>query len=384
MPPRNKSGAPSAAPARLPSYAMAASRTALSLIVSEASTSEQDEEAGAASGTQSNKGFEAIERSASEALLDVFTRYMRSIGTAARNAAQHAGRSESNAVDMLAALHATGHCTAGDPLSFLEQTPEVAFPCNLSATFPVPREPLSATAVTPVATGADARPAFVPDFLPAFPEKRTYSHTVTHNSRIADGPLAKKKRSKHRQHAQESLLKLREEEAKGEAAARLIGGSATASASSSSATAAAAAATPPVPMPALPAEDEIDAYDAMRETSETGTHAKGRAEGAAALASVPDMLAASFPAVLQSSARLESSGCLASAPFGVPPATASSVRQEAVAQVKKTVDELLKADAAKQKYLTRHAAILGLKHEHTLQDIKEDRGGGGADRDDDE
>ena len=74
MPPARKAAAP---PPPLPSYAEAASRTALSLIISEAVDP----------GGECTR-FEAIERSASEALLDVFTRFLRTLGGAARSAAQ--------------------------------------------------------------------------------------------------------------------------------------------------------------------------------------------------------------------------------------------------------------------------------------------------------
>ena len=77
------------------SFAYTAARTALSLIVSESNV------AGA-----SGDGFEAIERSASEALVDIYARYVRTIGRTARAAAQHAGRSESNMADLFVGLGA--------------------------------------------------------------------------------------------------------------------------------------------------------------------------------------------------------------------------------------------------------------------------------------
>ena len=64
----------------------------------------------------------------------------------------------------------------------------------------------SAIASCSLATSTDPRPPHVPDFLPAFPEKRTYVHTATSNVRAADGPAAKKRRTKNRRQAQDSLL----------------------------------------------------------------------------------------------------------------------------------------------------------------------------------
>lgn len=353
MPPRSKQ-VPTAQPARLPSYAMAASRTALSLIISEASTAEdEDEEGDATSSSVDNRNFEAVEQSASEVLLDVFTRYMRSLGTAARNAAQHAGRSESNLMDMLQALHHSGGrgCTAGDLLAFVNKAPEVAFPCNLSAAFPVPREPLSTSVAASTTAGPESRPPYVPDFLPAFPEKRTYSHTATYNCRVNDAPAAKKRRSKHQRQAQESLFALAEA---GASDATASGALATTSSSSA----------PPPPLPSLTHTDEAVDVDAMNETG-----SGGHRQGALALASVPDVLAPSFPAVLQSSARLESSG-VAAASFGLPAAHGTSAREAEAAQQA--------AAAAIAAATPRQAAVLSLEHRNRLEEIKEERGGGAA------
>jgi hypothetical protein len=357
MPPRSEL-VPTAQPSRLPSYAMAASRTALSLIIEASSTADNVDEEGNAAGNVDNRSFEAVEQSASEVLLDVFTRYMRSLGTAARNTAQHAGRSESNLMDMLQALHTSGAgCTPGDLLAFLNEAPEVAFPCNLSASFPVPREPLSATVAASTATGPESRPPYVPDFLPAFPEKRTYSHTATHNCRVADPPAAKKRRSKHRRQAQESLLALAEAGASGATTSDAL------AATSSS-------VAPPPPLPSIADADEPGEVQGIDEAGNgNGAHRQRRSEGALALGSVPDVLAASFPAVLQSSARLESSGCIAG-PFGLPAAPGTSAREAETAQQA--------AAAAIEAAAPRQAAVLSLKHLNRLEEIKEERGGAAA------
>ena len=342
----------------LPTYALSASRTALTLIVSEAS----EEGSGSA-------GFAAIERSASEALLDIFTRYMRSLGAAARGAAQHAGRSESNAADMLYALRTAG---AGlrprDLLDLLDDAPEVAFPCNLSAEFPAPRAPLSAAEAEAAAEG-EPRPPHVADFLPAFPEKRTYSRTATHNSRAADGPEAKKRRSKHRRQAQDSLMDSLVAEAEGGAAGRGLGNPNVASASSS------AAVVPPPPLPLLPPADEVLPAEALRDTTATGTDGGPpmRRGGAAMLASVPDILAPSFPGLLQSSARLETSGNYTSgAAFGARGMTAEAELAAATAAAAVAINSAPE----------REAEILKLDHKHGLDSISygggERRGGGGG------
>ena len=318
-------------------YAHAASRTALSLIVAEAHAEEGE-----------RTHFEAVERSASEALLDVFSRFLRSLGGAARSAAQHAGRSESNLADMLVGLGAVSPAGAGLTLSelaaFVEDAPEVAFPANVSA-FPVAPAPLSAAATAAAAVSADPRPAHVPDFLPPFPEKRTYSHTATSNSRASDAPAAKKRRSKNRQQAQDSLLNLADAARGGPAGGDAMG-------------------PPPPPLPALPAADATMTFEqeAMQEGSGGAS-----GSGAAELHRVPDVLVPSMPAVLQSAARLETSGFVHGPAFGQPtrepPADAGGVAAAIAAAP------------------PRQQAILGLKHLQGLDRIDEGRGVRRAERD---
>eukprot|EP00966_Prymnesium_polylepis_P203839 4722280-Prymnesium_polylepis.1 len=55
--------------------------------------------------------FELIENSSGEALLDVLTRYLRTVGTVSTAAARHAGRSESNYEDVCIGLNAV-HASA--------------------------------------------------------------------------------------------------------------------------------------------------------------------------------------------------------------------------------------------------------------------------------
>lgn len=351
MPPRAAAAKPPA-PA-LPSYAEATSRTALSLIVAEA----RDEDAESSDRASS---FEAIERSASEALLDVFTRFLRTVGGAARTAAQHAGRSESNLADLIAAIEAVSPDGAGLSIaelrSFVEEAPEVAFPHNVSA-FPVPRAPLSAAAAAATPVSADPRPIYVPDFLPPFPEKRMYSHTATHNSRAADAQAAKKRRAKNRRHAQDSLLNLTD-------AARASNGGVGASG------ALPAGGPPPPPLPAMPAAGNNGGSVAAASFGDEG------GGGASALSSVPDMLVPSMPAVLQSSARLETSGFVDAPAFGAPPPSAAG---------SDAADAAAAAKAAVASASERHQAILQLKHLHGLDVLNnESRGRRGANREDDD
>ena len=186
-------------------FAHTAARTALSLIVTESGTDGGDDE------SDNTTGYEAIERSASEALVDIFARYLRTVGRTASAAAQHAGRSESNMSDMLVGLGAiegpAGH-TPEQLREFLEhEASEIGFPCNI-ASFPVARVPPMPPDMSSSVT--EPRPSHVPDFLPLLPEKRTYMRTVTHNVRKNDVLEAKRRYSKNRRQAQDSLLALRD------------------------------------------------------------------------------------------------------------------------------------------------------------------------------
>ncbi|KOO24091.1 bromodomain associated family expressed [Chrysochromulina tobinii] len=300
------------------SYPAAAARTALALIVSEARVGRT---VGGEGGgvVRAPGGYEAIERSASEALLDIFTRYMRSIGTASRLAAEHAGRAESNLADMLVGLDSVRAAPPHELLAFLnEEASEVAFPGNFAA---FPHE--------------EVRPVYVPDFLPPFPEKRTYVRTAMHAVRENDAPAAKKRRSKHKRQAQDSLLALTEA-----MACRTDGDDGTASLSGPA----------PPPLPALPADDDEGA---------NGDAATAGDEVAAVLRGVPDGLATGIPAVLQSSAKLECSGL--QSPTVQPAAVAGGEPIGAAAAVTAN---------------PRQAAILGLKHLHGLDGIDEGRSGG--------
>ena len=353
MPPARKAAAP---PPPLPSYAEAASRTALSLIISEAVDP----------GGERTR-FEAIERSASEALLDVFTRFLRTLGGAARSAAQHAGRSESNIADLLYGLQSVAPdgmaLSVPELLAFVEDAPEVAFPVNVSA-FPVASQPPSAaaTAAAAAATSSDPRPAHVPDFLPPFPEKRTYSRTAVETKRKVDAPAAKKRRAQNRRDAQDSLLKY---------ADRVRGDGAAAD-----------GAMPPPPLPALPDEHDDGGAgavaEALREDDGDGGGLSSGASGAgvAVLRSVPDVLVPSLPALLQSSSRrLETSGLIDLPAFGAPPPQSAS---DAAAAGGVMGSEAFKM--AMQNAPDRQREILKLKHLHGLDGLDEgrQRGRGGA------
>ena len=223
-------------------------------------------------------------------------------------------------------------------LRFLEdEATEVAFPVNVAA-FPVQPPPLSAAAIAAAeaTVSNDPRPPHLsfPDkksgdgggdwWFPNYPEKRTYSHTAVHNERPEDGPAAKKRRAQNRLQATDTLLAFSDDARKAAAES-----SAAASSSSGGAAAASIGAPPPLlPPPAMPDDEEV---------------ADGDDGGASALRRVPDVLVPSFPAVLQSSAKLETSGLVDSRPaFGQPAAAGGSGSAAAAAEAVKMVHERVK------------------------------------------
>jgi hypothetical protein len=108
----------------------------------------------------------------------------------------------------------------------------------------------------------------------------------------------------------------------------------------------------------------------MREDADGANRARtdgfgdGGAAGVAALRALPDQLVPSLPAVLQSSARLESSGMVGLPPFGAPPPSGGAVP---IGASSATAAALASAPE-------RHKAILGLKHLHGLDGLDEGKG----------
>lgn len=91
-------------------------------------------------------------------------------------------------------------------LAFARAAPEVDTG-HVVPSLPVPSAP--SASIAPVPGGPPPpRLRHVPDWLPPFPDPMTYERTTAHNARAADPQRARKRRSKHRRDAQESLLNL--------------------------------------------------------------------------------------------------------------------------------------------------------------------------------
>lgn len=169
-------------------YAMQLARVAIGAVVRQA--------------VNGDNSFEVIERSSCEALLDVFTRYIRTIGMVSTAAARHAGRSESNYGDVRFGLDAVHADSALLLLDFVRGGLQEEALLQNVAEFPVLRRQAP---TRPAGARHGARLSHVPDYMPPFPDPSTYLSTFSENEREQDRALAKKKRSRHKREAQDSL-----------------------------------------------------------------------------------------------------------------------------------------------------------------------------------
>ena len=243
------------------------------------------------------QGFTLIQRSACDSLVDVISRYVRTVGSVSAQAAQHASRSEANMNDVLLGLSAAGGASLEDLLDFAKSAPDLQFPRDV-ARFPCAAGPEEGRgsanssvkdASRKPARAAEPRPQYVPDFLPPFPDPCTYRRTATHNKRAMDPLQARKQRAKLKRQAQESLLGLQQ------------GDGASCSADGFCGAAASTAAPPPAPLPSL--------RPAAASTAEAmGDGVSDGGGGAAGSRLVPDVLVPGVAAVLQSSAASECGG----------------------------------------------------------------------------
>lgn len=118
-------------------------------------------------------GFEALVASAHEAVAELLVRHLEEVGRASHAMAEHAGRTDVNVNDVLAAFHATG-ISAEKLLDFLEREEEMPFAHNL-ARYPVKRR---AKEVASFAEAEQEPPGNVGRFLPAFPSAHTFKRSA--------------------------------------------------------------------------------------------------------------------------------------------------------------------------------------------------------------
>lgn len=303
-------------------------------------------------------GFKMIERSACESLLDVVSRFVRTVGAVSAQAAQHASRSEVNANDVLRGLRSVGAAPVPELLEFLRTEPDMPFPHTVAA-FP-------ATAPRPDPTesggnngglgaagaregtkkrGLEPRPQHVPDFFPPFPEPCTYRRTTTLNKRALDPQQARKQRAKYKRQAQESLLGLQQ------------GASGATDGADAVAALLPSLRSEPAGLLGQPGAQEMLEGDDVAPVS-------------AGALRVPDVLAPGMPAVLQSSAASECCGVQAAS--AVPARSREGDAASGAASVGASASAAGGPTTAAQ---SKAGTILGLQHLHDLDEVEAAHGG---------
>ncbi|TMW55479.1 hypothetical protein Poli38472_010361 [Pythium oligandrum] len=122
-------------------------------------------------------GFEAVQRSAGDALVEILAKYIQRIGVSAKEVAEHAGRTQPRATDVTLALHdmLPAPVELTDLIKALE-TAKRPFPRDIPA-FPAHKRDLPGAAQleqTKIGSREDL-PPHVPSFLPPLPNRHTYS-----------------------------------------------------------------------------------------------------------------------------------------------------------------------------------------------------------------
>ncbi|KAJ0400516.1 hypothetical protein ATCC90586_009739 [Pythium insidiosum] len=133
-------------------------------------------------------GFDAIQRSAGDALVELLAKYIQRLGVAAKETAEHAGRTQARASDVALALHdmLPAPVELRDLIKALE-TAKRPFPRDVPS-FPVKkRDHVASQAMEQSKIGVRAElPPYVPKFLPPLPNRHTYSadsHVVVDRER---------------------------------------------------------------------------------------------------------------------------------------------------------------------------------------------------------
>ncbi|KAG8468816.1 hypothetical protein KFE25_007334 [Diacronema lutheri] len=153
-------------------------------------------------------GFVRAQGAACELLVDVVLKYVDTIGLVARDAAELAGRTEANFVDVHTALSELDASVSG-LTDFAREADEV--PCARAVpTFPVKRKRIL---ITPDDERTDAdqaaldpAAAHVPSWFPPFPDKATYVRTPVYATRDADSQHTHQRAAKHRRDAEAAVV----------------------------------------------------------------------------------------------------------------------------------------------------------------------------------
>ncbi|KAF1316315.1 Transcription initiation factor, partial [Globisporangium splendens] len=121
-------------------------------------------------------GFDAVQRSAGDALVDILAKYIQRIGGASKDIAELAGRTQPRATDVMQALQ--DMLPVPVELSDMTKALETAkrpLPRDIPA-FPVRKRDIAGNTIEQTKIGnREDLPPHVPSFLPPLPNRHTYS-----------------------------------------------------------------------------------------------------------------------------------------------------------------------------------------------------------------
>eukprot|EP00193_Tetraselmis_chui_P006863 CAMPEP_0177759570 /NCGR_PEP_ID=MMETSP0491_2-20121128/4803_1 /TAXON_ID=63592 /ORGANISM="Tetraselmis chuii, Strain PLY429" /LENGTH=188 /DNA_ID=CAMNT_0019275409 /DNA_START=1316 /DNA_END=1882 /DNA_ORIENTATION=- len=155
-------------------------------------------------------GFEAVQESAVDMLAELMVRYLSELGAASHSYAELAGRTDTNAGDVLFAMEELG-VSFSQVRQFLETQEEAPF-AHVLPKYPINAEPRHAPTF---AEKGEEPPKHVPAYFPAFPDPHTYRATPVFPARRQDKATARKKQAKGRAAAEKALEQLNQRTAPG-------------------------------------------------------------------------------------------------------------------------------------------------------------------------
>mmetsp|Transcript_8296 Transcript_8296/g.21201 ORF Transcript_8296/g.21201 Transcript_8296/m.21201 type:complete len:343 (+) Transcript_8296:89-1117(+) len=155
-------------------------------------------------------GYEAVQESAVDMVAELAVRYLSELAAASHSYAELAGRTDTNAGDVLLAMEELG--VSYDKLrQFLDTQEEIPF-AHVLPRYPISAQPRHAPTFE---EKGEAPPPHVPAFFPAFPDPHTYQSTAVFPARKQDKAAVRKKQAKGRQAAERALEALQQRAAPG-------------------------------------------------------------------------------------------------------------------------------------------------------------------------
>jgi histone H3/H4 len=151
--------------------------------------------------TQTNSsGFSKAESGVIDEITNLVCSYMMSISVATKQYSELAGRSTSNSFDVIAALAENG-CKVSQLKEFMLKNPSIKPTTTLPKITPLPIEPA-------IKLGEErSMPAYIPSFLPKFPNPHTYVKTEITSDFETSYAKARELQAQNKRNAENSLFR---------------------------------------------------------------------------------------------------------------------------------------------------------------------------------